>query len=318
VTYSNSEAEYYSIFERRFINKIFAKPTKGISLKNQKTAPLVSIIIPTYNSRRTLRQCLQSIKEQTYKRIETIVVDRHSTDETLKIAKDFKAKVFFVAQERSVAKNLGAKNAQGKYLLFLDSDMELSSNVVEECVKLCEERSFDAAVVPLTTIAIGFLAECRKLEVELYSHDSNYFLMPRFFRKTAFLKEGGFDEKLICGEDFDLARRYERQGYRIGIITQPIRHLEGKLSLKKIVLKAHYYGKSLLPFVSKEPTLVLRGYCPTRFARNLKHLLKKPAYLIGLAIIKLIEYIAYSIGIFNGMLGFFLPKRGENENPNFY
>jgi glycosyltransferase involved in cell wall biosynthesis len=287
-------------------------------LKNQKTTPLVSIIIPTYNSKRTLRQCLQSIKEQTYKRIETIVIDRHSSDETVEIAKHFKAKLFYVTQERSVAKNLGAKNAKGKYLLFLDSDMELSPNVVKECVKLCEEKNFDAAVVPLTTVAIGFLAECRKLEVELYSYDPNYFLMPRFFRKTAFLKEGGFDEKLICGEDFDLARRYERQGYRIGIITQPVRHLEGKLSLKKIVLKAHYYGKNLPSFFSKEPTLVLRGYSPTRFIWNLKRLIKKPAHLVGLAIIKLVEYIAYSIGIFNGIVGLDSSKRGENEVPNFY
>ncbi|MEM3696468.1 MAG: glycosyltransferase [Candidatus Bathyarchaeia archaeon] len=283
-------------------------------MKNQKT-PFVSIIIPTYNSKRTLRQCLQSIKEQTYKRIETIIVDRHSTDETVQIAKKFKAKIYRVTQERSVAKNLGAKNARGKYLLFIDSDMGLSAKVVEECVKLCEEKNFDAAVVPLTTIAIGFLAECRKLEVELYFYDPNYFLMPRFFRKTAFLKEGGFDESLICGEDFDLARRYERRGYRIGIITQPIRHLEGKLSLKKIVLKAHYYGKSLPSFFSKEPALALRGYCPTRFAWNIKRLAEKPVHLMGLVIIKLIEYIAYSIGIFNGLIS---PKRGENEVPNFY
>ena len=287
-------------------------------MKSAKDKPLVSVIIPTYNSQTTLRQCLQSIQKQTYKRIETIVVDRHSTDETVQIAKNFKVKLFYVTQERSTAKNLGAKNARGKYLLFLDSDMELSSHVVEECVKLCEKKDFDAAVVPLVTVAFGFLAECRKLEVELYSHDPNQFLMPRFFRKTVFFKVGGFDEKLICGEDFDLARRCEMQGYRIGRITTPIKHLEGTLSLKKMVLKAHYYGKNLLPFFSKEPTLVLRGYCPTRFAWNIKHLLKKPANLAGLAMIKLIEYIAYFIGILNSTFGRFLPKRSENETPNFY
>ncbi|MEM3698008.1 MAG: glycosyltransferase [Candidatus Bathyarchaeia archaeon] len=277
-------------------------------MKSAKDKPLVSVIVPTYNSQTTLRQCLQSIQKQIYKRIEIIVVDRHSTDETVQIAKNFKVKLFYVTQERSTAKNLGAKNARGEYLLFLDSDMELSSHVVEECVKLCEERNFDAAVVPLITDAVGFLAECRKLEVELYSYDPNYFLMPRFFRKTVFFKVGGFDEKLICGEDFDLARRCETQGYRIGKITSSIKHLEGALSLKKIVLKAHYYGKSLLPFFSKEPTLVLRGYCPTRFAWNIKYLLKKPLNLAGLAMIKLIEYIAYFIGILNSAFGRFLPK----------
>lgn len=286
-------------------------------MKNPKDEPLVSVIIPTYNSQTTLRQCLQSVQRQTYKRTEIIVVDRHSTDETVQITKNFKVKLFYVTRERSTAKNLGAKNAYGKYLLFLDSDMELSQHVVEECVKLCEEKSFDAAVVPLITDAVGFLAECRKLEVELYSHDPNYFLMPRFFRKTVFFKVGGFDEKLICGEDFDLARRCETQGYRIGKITSPIKHLEGTLSLKKIVLKAHYYGKSLLPFFSKEPTLVLRGYCPTRFAWNIKRLLKRPLNLAGLTMIKLIEYIAYFTGILSSMFGRFLPKRSENETPNF-
>ncbi|MEM3823532.1 MAG: glycosyltransferase family 2 protein [Candidatus Bathyarchaeia archaeon] len=157
-------------------------------MKNAKDEPLVSVIIPTYNSQTTLRQCLQSIQKQTYKKLETIVVDRHSTDETVQIAKNFKTKLFYVTQERSTAKNFGAKNACGEYLLFLDSDMELSPRVVEECVKLCEGKNFDAAVVPLITDAVGFLAECRKLEVELYSYDPNYFLMPRFFRKTVFSK----------------------------------------------------------------------------------------------------------------------------------
>lgn len=150
--------------------------------------PLVSVIIPTYNSERTLNQCLQSIQRQTYKKIETIVVDRYSLDKTVQIAKDFKAKIFYVTRERSVARNLGARNARGKYLLFVDSDMALNSNVVENCVNLCERKNFDAVVIPLVTVAVGFLAECRKLEVELYSRDPNYFLMPRFFRKTAFLE----------------------------------------------------------------------------------------------------------------------------------
>ncbi|MEM3442973.1 MAG: glycosyltransferase [Candidatus Bathyarchaeia archaeon] len=275
-------------------------------MKNQKL-PLVSIIIPTYNSERTLNQCLQSIQKQTYKKIETIVVDRYSLDKTVQIAKGFKAKIFYVTRERSVARNLGARNARGKYLLFVGSDMALNSNVVENCVNLCERKNFDAVVIPLVTVAVGFLAECRKLEVELYSRDPNYFLMPRFFRKTAFFRVGGFDEKLILGEDFNLARRFEMQGYSIGVIASPIKHLEGKLSLRKIALKAHYYGKNLPQFFLKDPVLVLRGYCPTRFVWNLKGLVKKPIHFTGIILIKLVEYLSYSIGVFNSALGASLP-----------
>ncbi|MFH7873662.1 MAG: glycosyltransferase, partial [Candidatus Aenigmatarchaeota archaeon] len=48
--------------------------------------PLVSIIIPTYNSEKTLAKCLESIKNQSYKNIEIIVVDRFSKDKTAEIA----------------------------------------------------------------------------------------------------------------------------------------------------------------------------------------------------------------------------------------
>jgi len=272
-------------------------------VKKRKPAPLVSIIIPTYNSQKTILQCLHSIERQTYKMVETIVIDRYSTDETAQLAEQFKAKVFSLNCERSAAKNFGAGEANGEFLLFVDSDMELNPKIIEDCVGLCTQKNFDAVAISETTVAIGFLAKCRKLERELYNHDPNFFLMPRFFRKNTFLSVHGFDEKLICGEDFDLARRYEKQGHRIGIATSSIKHLEGQISFKKVVLKAYYYGKSLIPFFSKEPTLVLREYCPTRFAWNIKRLLEQPICLVGLTTIKLFEYAAYLIGVFADALG---------------
>jgi len=272
-------------------------------VKKHKATPLVSVIIPTYNSQKTIRQCLQSVEKQTYKRIETIVVDRYSVDGTTQIAKQFKAKVFSLNCERSTAKNFGIKKAYGDFILLLDSDMELNPKTIEECVSLCEEKNFDAVVIPETTVAYGFLGKCRKLERDLYNHDPNFFLMPRFFRKKLLLDTFGFDEKLVCGEDFDLARRYEKQGYRIGIADSQIKHLEGYVSLKKAVLKAYYYGKNITSLFSKEPTLALREYCPTRFVFNIKQLLEKPTYMVGLAALKLFEYTAYSIGIFADVLG---------------
>jgi glycosyltransferase involved in cell wall biosynthesis len=55
---------------------------------------LVSVIIPTYNSSRTLEKCLESIKNQSYKNIEIIVVDNNSKDNTKEIALKFTDKVF--------------------------------------------------------------------------------------------------------------------------------------------------------------------------------------------------------------------------------
>jgi glycosyltransferase involved in cell wall biosynthesis len=56
--------------------------------------PLVSVIIPTKNSAKTIEKCLKSVKDQTYKNIEIIVVDNFSTDGTYEIAKKYTEKVY--------------------------------------------------------------------------------------------------------------------------------------------------------------------------------------------------------------------------------
>ena len=63
--------------------------------------PLVSVIIPTKNSSKTLTQCLDSIKNQDYENIEIIVVDNHSKDNTLEIAKCYTNTVYTFSPERS-------------------------------------------------------------------------------------------------------------------------------------------------------------------------------------------------------------------------
>lgn len=87
----------------------FAHAIEEASVKKHKPTPLISVVMPTYNSQRTVRQCLQSIQRQTYERVETIVVDHYSMDETTQIARQFNARVLFVTRERSTAKNLGAR-----------------------------------------------------------------------------------------------------------------------------------------------------------------------------------------------------------------
>lgn len=63
--------------------------------------PLVSVVVPTRNSVRTLRACLESIARQTYPRVETLVVDRHSVDGTREMAESLGVKVLSAGPERS-------------------------------------------------------------------------------------------------------------------------------------------------------------------------------------------------------------------------
>lgn len=75
--------------------------------------PLVSVIVPTYNSEKFIGACLESIKNQMYTNIELIVVDNNSTDKTKEIAWRYTDKVFNKGPERSAQRNFGAKNSIG-------------------------------------------------------------------------------------------------------------------------------------------------------------------------------------------------------------
>ena len=84
---------------------------------------LVSFVVPTYNSEKTLAGCLKSISNQSYDDIEVIIVERFSSDKTVEIAESYGAKVYQLDYERAKAKNFELRRAKGEYVLFADSDM---------------------------------------------------------------------------------------------------------------------------------------------------------------------------------------------------
>jgi glycosyltransferase involved in cell wall biosynthesis len=276
---------------------------------NRENKEKVTVIVPTYNSARTLAVCLKSIAHQTYPFIEIIIVDNYSEDKTIQIARKFKTKILRHKSERSKAKNLGAREAQGRFLLFLDSDMELSPNVIKECVSACRKSRVDAVVIPEEPFGESFLAFYRKIGKNFLRQET-CFELPRFFKKRTFLRLEGFDETLTCGEDFDLYQRYREHGYRTTKIKSLIKHHETDLSLTKMVIKAHHYGRTLPFLISKKPLKTLERYAAFQKnqLKNLRWEKIKPAQLLGFFTLRLIEIIAYLTGLFVGTI-FFTQKR---------
>jgi glycosyltransferase involved in cell wall biosynthesis len=92
--------------------------------------PEISIIIPTHNSESTIKKCLLSLKDQEFpkEKYEIIVSDDGSTDQTLKLVKEFETDQIIVSEPCSPgkARNIGVKQAKGKILAFIDSDCEAS------------------------------------------------------------------------------------------------------------------------------------------------------------------------------------------------
>ena len=116
-------------------------------------SPLVSVIIPLYNADRYISEALQSVINQTYPEIEILVINDGSTDNSLEITRKFesdKVKVYSQSNKgASAARNYGLKEAKGKYIQFLDADDYLSSNKIEEQVRILEADDSKVALCPV-------------------------------------------------------------------------------------------------------------------------------------------------------------------------
>ena len=97
----------------------------------------VSIVVPAYNAEKTLRYCIESIREQSYKDIEIIIVDDGSADNTLSVAKKLQQNDSRIVVESkpnggvSSARNVGLKRATGTYVTFVDADDKLKPEMID-------------------------------------------------------------------------------------------------------------------------------------------------------------------------------------------
>ena len=115
------------------------------------TSPLVSIIIPVYNSERFLKECFNSILSQYFKDFEVIIVDDGSTDSSLIIEEEYSKDLRFrvIKQENAgqgIARNRALDIAKGKYITFLDSDDAMKPDFLKETVSKIEGGKYDIVV----------------------------------------------------------------------------------------------------------------------------------------------------------------------------
>jgi glycosyltransferase involved in cell wall biosynthesis len=188
--------------------------------------PVVSVVIPTYCEEETIEGCLKSVENQEFEsgRIESIVVDSHSPDDTREVAKKCADKVIDL-KDRGVgkARNAGARIAKSQILLFLDADTFLASDFVA--------RMYQTFTDPRVVCVSGILKSLERLKPldNLFAISHYGFLnklatltarlgFPLFpsvccgCRKSAFEAVGGFDEDLAVAEDITFSRKMGRVG----------------------------------------------------------------------------------------------------------
>lgn len=239
--------------------------------------PLVSVVIPVYNEENYVGTVLHSLLEQEFQDFEVIVVDNASEDATPEIARKFGARVIFEHKKAiGAARQRGALEAKGEIIAMTDADTILPKNWLSRIV---EEFSKDEKLVafgglytfysgPLIARLISrYLAPIGwKLDKVLSGGSWNIPGCNLAFRKSAFMKVGGFKTNFCIGEDADLTLRLKEIGKVVldpnfRVQTSGRRYISGflrgtlpyaKNTLGRLFLKKHI--QTPLPPVRKEPS----------------------------------------------------------------
>lgn len=262
---------------------------------------LISVIIPTYNSASTLHRCLESIKNQTYKNIEIIIVDNFSIDKTKEIAKIYGAKVIEDSSIRSKARNIAVGYSKGKYIISIDSDMELTPRVIEECIE--KSKKYSSVIISEISYGTGFWAECKSLERKCYIGDED-IEAARFFDRELFHNINGYNPILEFGEDWDIHQRIKNEGFRFGRIESRIMHNEGNISLWQIIKKRYKYGKTIRNYIKTNPKNFSNQskFIRPAFIKNWNMLIKDPRICFGMFFMKSVEYYFMGMGYIKSII----------------
>lgn len=180
--------------------------------------PLVSVIVPNYNYARTLPLCLRAVQAQTYAPIEVLVVDDHSTDDSVRVARALGVRVIQtpVNSGQAVTRNLGAQQARGDVLFFLDSDVALAPDAIANAMALLRSDASIGAVCgcysPTPLLRDSLIEEYRTLhqyywfaESEGEIHAMNTAMCA--IRASVFAEVGPFNPELRDIEDHDYGLR---------------------------------------------------------------------------------------------------------------
>jgi len=263
--------------------------------------PLVSINIATYNSEKTLKKCLDSVKNQIYKNIEIIVMDSYSKDKTLDIAGVYGAKIVF-APTLATARKAGADASGGDYIFILDSDQVLDTNVIEECVKACEDEGYDGvtlfekSLITKNTFVERVIAYDKEIFHSLHDDDPiKGTAIPRFFRASYFKKIEFEKNPPITFEHTIIHHKIVQMGAKIKFVDAYIWHHETS-TIGEVAHKFFRYGYYYIPAFKFNRQLAIHHSLPRRTYFRCKAF-RKPMLFIGLFYVYSVKAISAAFGV---------------------
>ena len=225
--------------------------TQASGLAPQGRAGFVSIVIPNWNGKHFLKDCLDSLLTQTYKELEILVVDNGSKDGSIEFLQENYPSVIVPRFEKntgfSVAVNRGIRESKGEYIALINNDTVVDSLWVEELVKAlaghaevgsvgCKMLAYDDHTL-LDGVGDGYRRGGLPGRIGHREKDTGLFDQERYilgacggaamYRRSLFVDIGLFDEDYFAYlEDVDMGLRAQRAGYKcLYVPTAKIFHL---------------------------------------------------------------------------------------------
>lgn len=189
--------------------------------------PLVSVVIPCYNDAKYIKQCVDSALYQTYPKLEIIVIDDGSNEETRLILKKMESSITALVvqdnQGQSSARNRGIEIAKGEYILTLDSDDFFEPSFCEKAVKMIRGKEN-------VKIVTCYAKRIRHSGYDIFKPSGGYLkeflnyncaLGTSLFRRRDALMIKGYDESMKKGfEDWEFFIRLLRDGGKAVVIPE--------------------------------------------------------------------------------------------------
>ena len=220
--------------------------------------PLVTVIIPNYNYAKYLADCLSSIVEQSYSPVEIILIDDGSTDQSLVVAQNYAERVEIYSSGHfgvNAARNLGIRNATGKYIAFCDSDDIWMPTKIERQVKYLENNPDFGLVYTgiqivredLTLIGLKDAKDAGDCSKDFLKRPGQAIVLlgasTALIRRDLVNDIGGFDESLNGpGEDLDFFRRISEKTLIDYLGEHLVLYRQHQVSASRVSSEKYYDG----------------------------------------------------------------------------
>ena len=241
--------------------------------------PKVSVIIVNYNGKKFLEKCLESLCKVNYENFEIIVVDNNSTDGSIElVTKNYPSIILLKLNSNkgfAEPNNIGAKIANGKYLLFLNNDTIVTPNFISEMVQVIEndkkiaicqslllkpDESVDSSGDFIDHLGVVYNSTKKTDEIREISSARGASML---IRKNIFDILEGFDEKFyVSFEDVDLGWRTWMIGYKVILTPKSVvYHVGGQtIKSKKPEIAFHGFKNQLaMKITNFEPPIAIRN-----------------------------------------------------------